>query len=98
MDREFYNYNLHELKTLLKKETNVNTREYIKIALDKKIKDSQKKLFIPEASKPEDDLFKRMMAEAEGIKNIRLDEIEKPFYDNNIIDNRKTLGKRKDLF
>ena len=101
LDNTYNYYNLHELKILLKKEVDVNKREYIRLALNKKIIDSRKKMLITEIKTPEDDLFKRMMAEAEGIKNIRLDEIDKPFYDdnynNNITDNKKRLGKRKDL-
>jgi hypothetical protein len=96
MDKEYYNfYNLHELKTLLKTEVDEIKINYIKLAIDKKIKDSQQKLFVKEILKPEQTLFNRMMAEAEGIKNIRLDEIDKPFYNN--VSNKKTLGKRKDL-
>ena len=96
MDKEYYNfYNLHELKILLKIEVDENKLKNIKLALDKKIKDSQQKLFVKEILNPEETLFNRMMAEAEGIKNIRLDEIDKPFYNN--VSNKKTLGKRKDL-
>jgi hypothetical protein len=102
MNREYYNYNfynLHELKILLKIEVDVNKIKNIKLALDKKIKDSQQKLLVKEILNPEENLFNRMMAEAEGIKNIRIDEIDKPFYDMNDNNfNKKTLGKRKDLF
>jgi hypothetical protein len=100
MDREYYIfYNLHELKTLLKTEQDVKKIEIVKLTLDKKIKDSQEKLFVKEILNQEQTLFNRMMAEAEGIKNIRLDEIDKPFYINNDnnVSNKKTLGKRKDL-
>ena len=48
--------------------------------------------------KTERDLFTRMLAEVEGIRNMKLDEIEKPFDDK--INNKKNisyLGKRKDI-
>lgn len=92
-------YNLHELKVLLQNESDVNKIKFVKMVLDKKIKESQQKLFVKEILNPDQTLFNRMMAEADGIKNIRLDEIDKPFYINNDNDNsdKKTLGKRKDL-
>ena len=41
------------------------------------------------------DLFTRMLAEAEGLRNIQLDKIEKPFNDDGVY--YKKIGVRRDL-
>jgi hypothetical protein len=92
-------YNLHELKVLYKKEIDENKKLYIGQLIRNKVYKSQEKLFEPVQPPPERDLFVRMLAEAEGLRNMKLDEIEKPFdtqFDNKE-KNIKYLGKRKDI-
>ena len=91
-------YNLHELKVLYKKEIDENKKLYIGQMIRNKVYKSQEKLFEPTQPPPDRDLFTRMLAEAEGIRNmdtnfdtkfnIKFDNKEK---------NIKYLGKRKDI-
>jgi len=91
-------YNLHELKVLYKKEIDENKKLYIGQMIRNKVYKSQEKLFEPVQPPPDRDLFTRMLAEAEGIRNMKLDEIEKPFDTKfNKEKNITYLGKRKDI-
>jgi hypothetical protein len=92
--------NLQELKTLYKFEVNEEKKKYIKIMIEEKVKQSRIQWFIKkEEIKREPDLFSRMLAEVEGIQNIDLNKVDKPFDTNTYNMNvpKKKLGMRHDF-
>ena len=92
--------NLQELKTLYKSEVNEEKKKYIKIMIEEKVKQSRIQWFIKkEEIKREPDLFSRMLAEVEGIQNIDLNKVDKPFDTNTYNMNvpKKKLGMRHDF-
>jgi hypothetical protein len=91
---------LQELKILYKSEINEEKKKHIKILIEEKVKQSRIQWFIKkEEIKREPDLFSRMLAEVEGIQNIDLNKIEKPFDTNTYNMNvpKKKLGMRHDF-
>lgn len=90
---------LQELKTVYKYENNEEKKRYIKELINQKIQQSRIQWFIKkEEINKEKDLFSRMLAEVEGIKNMNLNEIEKPFFNDSTIEKpKKKLGLRRDF-
>lgn len=90
---------LQELKSLYLKESNEEKKRYIKELINQKIQQSRIQWFIKkEEINKEKDLFTRMLAEVEGFKNMDLNEIEKPFFNDSTIEKpKKKLGLRKDF-
>lgn len=90
---------LQELKTLYLNEYNEEKKRYIKDLINQKIQQSRIQWFIKkEEINKEKDLFSRMLAEVEGIQNMNLNEIEKPFYNDSSINKpKKKLGMRHDF-
>jgi hypothetical protein len=90
---------LQQLKNLYKNETDENKKIDIKNLIIKKIIESREQWYKQNniiSYKP-DDLFTRMLAEVEGLQNINLNKIEKPFDTTDYSCNKKQLGIRKDI-
>lgn len=90
---------LQELKVLYLKENNEKQKKYIKDLINQKIQQSRIRWFIiKEEINKERDLFSRMLAEVEGIQNMNLNKIEKPFFNESTINiPKKKLGIRRDF-
>jgi hypothetical protein len=89
---------LQELKSLYKNEINEEKKRYIFSQIQQKIHQSRLQWFIKnEQNNIERDLFSRMLAEVEGIKNMDINKIEIPFDETNITKPKKKLGERRDF-
>ena len=94
---------------MYKCEKNEKDKIYIKNLIDEKVQQSRIQWFIKKDEIYKDrnrDLFTRMLAEIEGIQNMDLNEIERPFNIVDIVDiddtddtviSKKKLGIRHDL-